>query len=176
MENAEYINDNEPRRAAAAKTAKKHFPVLAILFCALLIAADQFSKFLAVRFLKPVDSVPLIRGFINLTFVENDGVAFGMFRGGRWVFVVLSAVVAAAIAIYYTKIPAGKRLLRLSAAIIFSGAVGNLINRALTGLVVDFFCFEFINFPVFNIADCLIVTGTILFAALLIFDKKTWKN
>jgi len=153
---------------------KNKSAILALIFCVVLVAADRAGKLLAVRFLQPVGTAPLIPGFINLTYVENTGVSFGLFVGGRWVFVIVSLVVMGVIVYLYRKISRERRLLRFSTLLILSGAFGNMIDRLLHGFVVDFFCFEFINFPVFNVADCLIVVGTIMFAAILIFSKKSW--
>ena len=146
----------------------------AILLFVILIVLDQAAKYLAVIHLLPVDSITLIPGILNLTYVENRGAAFGLFQGGRWFFVIITVIIMAGIIWYYIKLPKSKyhNLLRFTLVLIASGAVGNFIDRFRNGYVVDYLQAAFINFPVFNIADSCVVVGTILFAILLLFENR----
>ncbi|MDR1641458.1 MAG: signal peptidase II [Clostridiales bacterium] len=154
------------------------FVFLPILFVALLVAADQFTKSLAVRYLLPVDSLPFVPGLFDFTYVENQGAAYGLLEGGRWFFLIITAVVMVFIGYFYFKPPSSKtKLSRAAMVVIFAGALGNAVDRLRNGYVVDFIHTLFINFPVFNVADICVVCGTILLAILVVFygDKPATK-
>lgn len=148
--------------------------IIALLASMILIAIDQISKYIAVQYLKPVGSVSIIEGIFSLTFVENRGAAFGIFQGGRWFFVVLTVIFLIGIIVYYYKLPQTNLYtwVRFSLILIFAGAVGNFIDRFRNGYVVDFLHARFIDFPVFNIADIYVVSGTFLLSFLLLFFIK----
>jgi len=150
-------------------------PIISVI---VLIAADQLAKRAALTYLEPIGSYPLIAGVFELSFVYNEGASFGILQGGRWFFVAATPFVLAAVAVYYVRLPRGKiyNWVRAALVMIFSGAMGNFIDRVRQGYVIDYFYAKFINFPVFNIADVFIVTGAFLFAAVIIFfikDDKT---
>jgi signal peptidase II len=135
-----------------------------------LLAADQYTKRLAVRILLPEGVKPFIPGLFDFTYVENKGAAFGLLEGGRWVFLGLTAVVLAVIARFYINPPSAKpKLARAAMAAVAAGAIGNAVDRFRNGFVVDFIHAMFIEFPVFNVADMCIVCGAILLAALALF-------
>lgn len=145
---------------------------------AAIVAFDQLTKYLAKSALYPDKSVDFIKGFVEFRYVENTGVAFSLFSGGRWIFIVLTAVVAVCILAYmFTK--AQKNLwLFWSLGVIVSGAVGNLIDRIFLGYVIDFINPTFVDFAVFNIADCAVTLGTVSLVVYLVFDifKKEKKH
>lgn len=139
-----------------------------------LIGLDQATKYVALTNLKPIGSTVFIKGFLDFTFVENRGVAFGMFSGQRWFILLLTAVITVALLYYYNKLPRTKeyQLVRMVMLLIFSGAIGNMIDRIFRGYVVDFFEFSFFRFPVFNIADIYVVVGVCILAFLILFVIK----
>ena len=150
-----------------------------IIVAVFLTALDQFSKYLAVSKLKPLENVTVIDGFFDLTFVENRGAAFGILNGQRWFFILITIAVTIGVLIYLVKavkkneVP---KFLIFSIVLILAGAWGNAIDRLFRGYVVDYFEFTFINYPVFNVADIYVVVGTIVMALILIFfvkDEKT---
>ena len=113
----------------------------------------------------------LIPGFIYLTNYHNEGAAFSMLSGARWLFVALCLIfVAVVIYVLATDIIKGK-VARWSAVIVLAGAVGNCIDRILNGFVVDMFVFEFVDFAVFNVADIYITCGAIVFCLCILLDK-----
>ena len=147
------------------------FSILAILG---LVALDQVTKYLAVAYLAPVGTLPFIPGVMELRFVLNDGMAFGMFSGGRWVLLAATGLVMAGLLWYLIwKKPEG-RLERAALVLILAGGLGNFIDRLLNGYVVDFFATTFIDFAVFNVADCFVCVGVglMLLAVLLEEHKK----
>ena len=144
------------------------FSVLTLI----LIIADRYTKHLAVRFIKPVGSVEVIKNILRFSDVENRGAAFGMLRDARWVFITVTVISVAAIVWWMVFRRPESRLLRVSLLLILSGALGNLIDRVMLGYVTDMIDVAFIDFPVFNFADCCVVVGAVLFAIYVLFVYK----
>ena len=134
-----------------------------------VILADQFTKYLSVKYLKPVDSIVVIKDILNFSYVENRGAAFGILQNKRWLFIILTIIICIAIIYYIYTYRAASMLLKICLSLILGGALGNLIDRIRVGYVVDMIHFTFINYPVFNIADISVVIGTILLAYFLLF-------
>ncbi len=137
----------------------------------LLVLFDQFTKKLAVLNLKGRDPVILIRNVFQLFYLENHGAAFGILQGKRIIFLIITIVILILIIYCYLKLPFNRkcRLLRVFMVLIAAGAVGNAIDRASQQYVVDFFYFNLINFPVFNVADIYVTCSTILLVLTILF-------
>ncbi len=149
--------------------------ILVIIFIFALIAIDQVTKYLALRFLKPQGSITIIENIFSLTFVENRGAAFGIFQGKTTILSIITTIITIFIIYFYIKLPKEPKIyswLRFSLILIISGAIGNLIDRVGRKYVIDFFHATFIDFPVFNMADIYVVVGSILMAILVIFFIK----
>lgn len=148
--------------------------LLPIIAVAALILLDQGTKLWALASLKPIHNMTLVEGFIDLTFVENRGVAFGMFSGQRWFILLLTGVIAVGLIYFYHTLPRKKEYVpvRFSLILVLSGAIGNIIDRVFRGYVVDFFEFTFFEWPVFNVADIYVVVGVILMTFLVLFVVK----
>lgn len=133
-----------------------------------LIAADIVSKLWAAKVLQPAGTMPLIDGVIGLRFARNFGAAFSSFSGSTLLLSIFSMFVCSAVGWYLMKNVQMHPLEGISLTMIFSGGVGNLIDRMTRGYVVDFFEFQFVEFAVFNVADILITSGAVLlFIALM---------
>ena len=148
--------------------------ILPIIAVVILILLDQGTKFWALASLKPIHNVTLVEGFMDLTFVENRGVAFGMFSGQRWFILLLTGIIAVGLIWFYKAMPKKKEYfpLRVSLVMVLSGAIGNIIDRLFRGYVVDFFEFTFFEWPVFNVADIYVVVGVTLLALMILFVVK----
>ena len=148
------------------------------LFAALIVAADQVTKYLVVANIPLYPRVPAIPGLIHWTYVQNTGAAFSSFEGMRWLFVVIFAVFTGLIIWEFSK----KRwpltmFERWCITAIYAGGLGNIIDRVRLGYVVDMIETEFISFPVFNVADCFITCGcAALLIHLIFFNKNFWKD
>ena len=147
------------------------------VFAALIVAADQFSKYLTVANIPLGGHIPVIDWLFQLTYIQNDGMAFSMLRGGRWFFLVVTvfalALIVLAIAKKWVNHPTGLWAL----ASIAGGAVGNLIDRVRFGYVIDMIEVTFMEFAVFNVADCFVVCGAVLLVIyVFFFDKKEEKH
>lgn len=136
----------------------------------LIVAFDQITKFLATKFLAPSSIKPFIKGFIQFRYALNDGMAFSLFSGARWIFVALTAVVCGGVLWWMFTNRCKSLWLYWSLGVIVAGGVGNLIDRAVIGSVVDFIEPVFVNFAVFNIADCAVTVGAVSLVAYLVSD------
>jgi lipoprotein signal peptidase len=154
-------------------TRSKKLP-LALLLIAALVSIDQWTKGLAVEYLKNQPAVSLIPGWLELQYSENRGAAFGLLQDGRIFFLIITVVVLIAMAWFYFRIPEKKRYLPIMILlpIIAAGAIGNMIDRLLNGFVVDFVYLSIINFPIFNLADIFVSWSAVLLIILLIFKYK----
>ncbi|MCL2086011.1 MAG: signal peptidase II [Oscillospiraceae bacterium] len=151
-------------------------PAVALLVSLVLIGLDQLTKWLAVVYLMPVRSIPLIsvggHEVLNFTYVENTGAAFGIFQGQQLLLIAIScAFVIVLLGLLFNKSEKTK-LTIWSIALVVAGGTGNLIDRVISGYVVDFIDFKIINFPVFNLADICAVVGATLMLCALFFQKK----
>jgi signal peptidase II len=134
-----------------------------------LVIADQITKALVRRALELHESIPVIPDLLALTRVHNTGAAFGMFNSMDFPAKTLLLTVVASLALlgvawYAMSIPASERLARLGVACILGGAIGNLIDRATAGYVLDFVdaSWQGWHFWAFNVADAAISIGVIL--------------
>ncbi|MBQ2893665.1 MAG: signal peptidase II [Oscillospiraceae bacterium] len=148
------------------------------LFALGIVGIDQLTKYLVVSHIALFADVPFLPGFLGLTYVRNTGAAFSMLEGQRWLFIAVFAVMTVLIFWEYFKKPLPfTKLERWCIAAIYGGGVGNMIDRISRGFVVDMIQTEFIEFPVFNVADCFITCGCILLLVhLLFFNKAFWKE
>lgn len=148
------------------------------LFAAFIVAADQFTKYLVVKFIPLYSHVDFLPPLLDLTYVQNDGAAFSSFRGMQWMFALIFVILTAAILYEYFKKPAPFTTFdRWCIAAIYGGGLGNMIDRVRQGFVVDMIETLFIDFPVFNVADCFITCGCILIMIhLAFFNKAFWKE
>ena len=147
---------------------KNKMPFVALLIAAVIVLADQIIKFFVLSELKPIGTVKVIDGVFNLTYVENRGVAFGIFQDMRWVFVAVTCILLFLIIFYlFKKRPKGK-LFYICAGMIIGGGVGNLIDRLVHGYVVDYLAVSFFP-PVCNFADYCITIGVFILVIYVIF-------
>lgn len=130
----------------------------------LLTFVDQYTKFLSETHLAGKPSIVLIQGMLELKYLENTGMAFGLLAGKK-MFFLLICMLFFLLGIYlFFRIPKERYYLPLLLILflMLSGAVGNFIDRAWRGYVVDFIYFSLIDFPIFNLADVYVVCGSIL--------------
>ena len=148
------------------------------LFAAGIVAADQFTKYLTVANIALSQDVPFLPGLLQLTYVQNTGAAFSSFEGQQWLFALIFLVLTGLILFEYFKKPMGfSKLERWCIAAIYGGGLGNMIDRVRLGYVVDMIETTFMDFPVFNVADCFITCGCILLMVhLFLFNKEFWKE
>ncbi len=141
--------------------------VIWILIVILSVILDRITKFLAIEYVMPSGTLEFIDGIIGFKYAENTGMAFGLMKGMRWVFIIASTAVIIIIPVFMAlkkkDIPP---LLGVSLSMVVGGGIGNQIDRICYGYVVDFLEFQFVDFAIFNIADCFVTVGI----ALIILD------
>jgi signal peptidase II len=156
---------------------KRKIPYLILI--GFLLAADQITKSLIEGHIPLGGRVTVIPGFFNLRHVHNDGAIFGFLAGGgrSWVSVgllVATLIALAFVLVYFFKTPAREKGILLGLALIVTGALGNLMSRALKGYVVDFVDWHIkdAHWPFFNVADSCITVGAALILILFIFKRR----
>ncbi len=147
--------------------------LISLIVAALLVGADQLTKYYAVMYLKDQPPVALWTDVLELQYCENPGVAFSLLEHREWIFIpvtVLAMVVMTAVLVRSRLCQ--NLLFRISCILIIAGGFGNLIDRIVLGYVVDFIYVKIIDFPIFNLADCCVVVGACLLVAYLLFSFK----
>lgn len=152
-----------------------------IIFIIISVLLDRITKQLAVKFLVPIDSFPIIEDVLHFTYLENTGAAFGSLKNARWVFLAISTIAIIALLVYMIKVKPKSRLLVTGLSFIVGGGIGNMIDRVINGYVVDFIDFRLINFAIFNVADSFVCVGAALTVIYVLFfdragDERTEKK
>lgn len=134
-----------------------------------LIVVDQYTKFMVALHIPLNYSIQVIEDVFNLTHIRNSGVAFGLFADQQseykaLMFITISTIAIMAILVIFHQNPKEKKMVQTGLILIFSGAIGNLIDRTLHGEVIDFvdFVIKGHHFPAFNVADSCITIGVSL--------------
>lgn len=152
--------------------------ILMALFAGGIVAADQITKALTLANIPQYGQVEVLPGVVGLTYVRNYGAAFSSFQGMQWLFAVIFLLFTVGVIWEYRKkaMPF-TRLERWCIAAIWGGGLGNMIDRLRFGYVVDMIETQFMEFPVFNVADAFITCGSILLIAhLALCNKEFWKD
>ena len=131
--------------------------VILIWLAALVVLLDQLTKNIVVAMMAEGQSIPIIPNIFHLTYILNPGAAFGMFAHNRTFFICVALLVLIIVWWFRKEILAEPLCVRAGTALFIGGAVGNLIDRAENGMVVDFFDFRI--WPIFNVADIAICVG-----------------
>ena len=147
--------------------------VLWVIIIAASVVIDQLTKYVISHAYEIGESHILINGVLNFTYIRNEGAAWGMFSNSRWVFIAITAVMLVILPILLFKYRKLHFLFGFSLSLIIGGAIGNMIDRVFQGSVVDFIQAAFIDFPVFNFADCCVTVGAALMFIYLVFIDKT---
>jgi signal peptidase II len=145
------------------------------------IIIDQATKIAVDRSMQLYDSIPVVEHFFHITYVRNKGAAFSFLANASWrlpFFITVSIIAAVVILIAFRKLRDDQKLAHISLALIFSGAVGNLIDRLRLGEVIDFLDAHWYrhHWPAFNVADSLICVGVFLLALDMLLEEKRVKK
>ena len=135
---------------------------LSILLGLALLALDQGVKHFITATLPLGETRPLLPGLVELKTVHNYGAAWSSFSGMRWLLVLATSCIVLAILVLLLRRVVRHPLGVLAGGLIVSGGLGNILDRVRLGYVVDMFNFQFISYPVFNVADMCIVCGCLL--------------
>lgn len=153
------------------------YQIIIAAAAAILIALDQYTKWLALTFLSGKQPIVLIKGVLELRFETNPGIAFSLLPGAWAVTILLTGVALLALLVV---LMSGKfrthKMVSISGTLILAGGLGNLIDRVFRREVIDFVYFRIINFAVFNLADSCIVIGAAILLIYFIFLYKEEKT
>ena len=141
--------------------------VLSVLFGSVIL--DQLTKAIVVSQMALYEEVPFLPGLIRFYHTRNTGAAFSMFSDNRWVFMVFSVIAMMIMTYLLVKFHGRHWLLSVSLAAVLGGGIGNMIDRVLSGYVVDFLDFQFMKFAVFNVADIFVTCGSVALAVYILF-------
>jgi signal peptidase II len=170
--------DEEAEAAAGqAKPSRVWERWLLFLVAGAIIFLDQFSKNLVETALDLYTywaPIPELENIFRITHISNTGVAFGLFQNGNAIFTILALIVSIGIVIYNSRLDRGHKLLRLALGLQMGGALGNMIDRVRQGYVTDFM--DFGPWPVWNLADLAIVSGTILLVLIMFNEERQEKK
>ena len=148
-----------------------------------MIVIDQYTKFMVSLHIPLNYSVKVVAGFFNLTHIRNSGVAFGIFSEQNselkpYLLIFVSIIAIIAILAIFHQTDREKKMVQTGLVLVFSGAIGNLIDRVLHKEVIDFIdiFFENQHWPAFNIADACITIGVVLLAADMLVNSKPFNS
>ncbi len=142
----------------------------AIIFVLSLVGIDQLIKYFVIEYLRPIGVFELIEGFIRLRYVENTGAVFGSFSSHTAVLTVVS-IILLIVTVYFLVSQKNKsKLVSFTLLLMIAGGIGNIIDRIRLHFVVDYIEPLFIDFAVFNFADCLITVGAFVLMFYLVID------
>ncbi len=151
---------------------KKRWWVMLIEFLVLglILVADLVSKEYVSKFLQGIDGLnfTLIEGFLDLTYSENTGAGFGIFKDNTTALIVVTTIVMIGIWVYLVVAQKQNQWLRVSLIFVLGGGIGNLVDRIALGRVRDFFEFTFMDFAIFNVADIFVTVGAFMLIIVLI--------
>ena len=145
------------------------------LLAALLIIIDQITKWNIVQNFELYQEKVIVPGFFSLFYIQNEGAAWGIFQGKMVFFYLVTLIVVGYLVYMFQQEKNKTKLVGISFALILSGAIGNFIDRLLNGYVVDMFRLDFINFPIFNVADVCLTVGVVLMLIHVLFFEKEEK-
>lgn len=136
--------------------------ILSTLLALGLLILDQWVKHWITLNLPLGQAREFLPGFLELRTVHNYGAAWSSFSGARWLLVIVTSVIVLAVAVLVAKKVVRHPLGVTACALIVSGGLGNIVDRVRLGYVVDMFNFQFVRYPVFNVADICVVCGAVL--------------
>ena len=143
--------------------------MLAAIIAVAAVILDQITKYFVVRGIELYETKPFIPGVMSLYHTRNTGAAFSMLSDHRWVFMVFSVISMGLIIFLLAKEYKRHMLMNISLGMILGGGIDNMIDRVRLGYVVDFFQTDFMEFAIFNVADCFITVGAVLLAVYVLF-------
>ena len=145
--------------------AKRH--IIHFILLVLLVVVDQLFKVWARGSLKGNEDITVIPGILSFSYLENRGAVWGIFQNKTTFLILLTAVIFVAVLVIYFKLSPKKKY-NPARVLIAAGGLGNIIDRVIFGYVTDFIRFDFIDFPVFNVADMYITVCEVI-ALILVF-------
>ena len=142
-----------------------------LIISALIVGLDQWVKYLTVANLALGESHEVVHGLFSFTYIQNTGAAWSILEGKMWFFFVITTVALVVICYLLWKHLHDSRWFTIGLSLVLAGALGNFVDRMRLGYVVDMFRLDFINFPIFNVADMSLVIGVICIFIYILKDE-----
>ena len=151
------------------------FNILMVLISVISVIVDQFTKWLAVTYVKPAGTIPIIKfgetEWVKFTYCENTGMSFSLLEGQRFILIALPILLIGVVGYLIFSGKINSKAMKIALAFLAGGGIGNLIDRIFLGYVVDFIDFRIINFAIFNFADICAVLGGFAFAIMMVIEE-----
>lgn len=146
-----------------------------VIVACLLVVVDQLVKGWVVANVALGDSFEVIKGLMSITYIQNAGAAWSILQGKMVFFAIITSIAVVVCGYLLYKNRHGNKFLTFGLTFIIAGALGNFIDRMRLGYVVDMFQTDFVNFPIFNVADSVLVIGVICVFIYILVDEKSEK-
>lgn len=146
------------------------------IFALLIIGIDQYTKYVTVANIKLYEVVEVFPNILSWMYLRNTGAAWSILEGQMWFFYIVTVIVVVVVVYYLQKYGHQSKLLSLSLSFILAGSIGNVIDRVRFGYVVDMIRLEFIDFPIFNVADIALSVGVALMILYVFLDEQEKKE
>ncbi|WP_407371409.1 signal peptidase II [Carnobacterium sp.] len=146
------------------------------ILAAIIVAVDQFTKFLTVQHIDLYEIVEVIPNVLSWMYIQNDGAAWSILEGQMWFFYIITVIVIGVVIYYLQKYGENSRLFSVALALILAGSIGNFIDRIRFEYVIDMVRLEVINFPIFNVADMSLSIGVFLMIIFVFIDERNEKK
>lgn len=157
------------------KNNKLRFNLILAVISLVSVGIDQLTKWLAVTFVKPAGTIPIIKfgetEWVNFTYCENTGMSFSLLEGQRIILIGLPILLIGVVEYLIFSGKIKSTAMNVALAFLAGGGLGNLIDRIFLGYVVDFIDFRIINFAIFNFADICAVLGGFAFAIMMVIEE-----
>lgn len=147
-----------------------------LILTSILVVIDQVTKYLTVQNIALYEIVEVIPDIFSLTYIQNTGAAFSILEGQMWFFYLVSVVVLFFLFYYLYTEGQHQKMLGVILSIVIAGTIGNFIDRVVHQYVIDMLRLEFINFPIFNIADSYLTVGVILLFIYMFYEERNMEN
>ncbi len=150
-------------------------PLISIIIIFVCVGIDQLTKLFAINNLRDLaDEIPVINKVFGLYYVENKGISFSMLSSKMALIIIITSIIMLILIYVMIRTPKTKYFMPFSIvlSVIVGGAAGNMIDRIFRGFVIDFIMLDFINFPIFNVADIFVCVGLFILVILIIFMYK----
>ena len=143
-----------------------------LIVAALLVVCDQLVKYWVVSNLSLGEAMNVIPNVFSLTYYQNSGAAWSILQGQMWFFAIVTFVAVPVCIWLLWKNRRGSKFYSLALGLVIAGALGNFIDRMRLGYVVDMFQTDFMNFPIFNVADMCLTIGVAMVFIYALFEER----
>ncbi len=161
-----------------SKLSARKTKIISVILIVLLVGVDQLIKYFVDIYLKPIGSTMVLPGVLQFSYYENDGAMMGMMSGKTTVMTVFAALCLLLVGFILYSGKLGYRIDFWCVVFITAGGIGNLIDRVFRGFVIDYIEVLFVDFYIFNFADCLVTCAAfvIIISQIYQFVRDSKKN